>query len=97
MAQGRTVKTTNQTIGRTAMPHETKTADMYMHSRCCMAHWELVQRGHNVLLECERCGAPGLWIAKVYDHKGNQVDPPIARACENCGDKTESLGWNQVY
>lgn len=31
---------------------------MYIHSKCCTAHWELVYRGGNWELECEGCGKP---------------------------------------
>jgi formate dehydrogenase maturation protein FdhE len=28
----------------------------YIHSKCCMAHWELVIKDTKYILQCEKCG-----------------------------------------
>jgi len=50
---------------------------MYVHSRCCMAHWELVYVGGEWDLVCEKCGRPIGSGIKV-------VGPKIACECELC-------------
>jgi len=31
---------------------------MFIHSRCCNAHWELTYQNGTYQLECENCGEP---------------------------------------
>lgn len=39
---------------------------MFMHSKCCMAHWELIQKDDKLYLVCEECGAPsGVNVTKA--------------------------------
>lgn len=52
-------------------------ADLYVHSRCCNKHWELVLRNGKASLECEECGRPA----------GSQLTVSITNVpqeCEEC-------------
>lgn len=35
-----------------------KNEDIFIHSRCCFAHWELVIHKNEMILKCEKCGKP---------------------------------------
>jgi hypothetical protein len=55
---------------------------MYIHSRCCNAHWELIydtETGKYSLV-CEKCSKP---IGTVITVTGPQIENP---KCEMCGD-----------
>jgi hypothetical protein len=57
------------------------TEDMYLHSRCCMAHWELVynEKTGGYRLECEKCGKE----SGVVTVSGKPLDK---LKCACCGD-----------
>jgi len=58
----------------------------YIHSKCCMAHWELV---YNIEekeygLFCEKCGKPaGLFFVSNEELSNEELDTE----CEHCKDK----------
>lgn len=52
---------------------------MFVHSKCCGAHWELCYEGGTWTLECERCGqSPGSGLEVV----GPTLDECT---CASCG------------
>ena len=55
---------------------------MFMHSGCCMAHWELVYfpEDESYRLQCEKCGKPAGSEIKVSG-------PKIDAGCDVCGEK----------
>jgi hypothetical protein len=57
--------------------------EMFIHSRCCMAHWELVVRDGIWSLECEKCGKPvGSGVSVI--------GPDMSEcSCATCGGKGE--------
>jgi len=58
------------------MPNE-----LFIHSRCCEAHWELVVVGNKYELQCEKCGKP---IGNSIKIKG----PNMSKCgCEICNRK----------
>lgn len=52
---------------------------MFLHSKCCMGHWELVRKENGDYdLECEKCGNPvGSNIQIIGPEMGNCE-------CEEC-------------
>ncbi len=59
-----------------------KEVEMYFHSQCCKAHWELVLMSDKTMeLRCERCGEPtNLQISTPESLKGNVK-------CSACGEE----------
>ena len=54
---------------------------MFIHSRCCHAHWELVFQNGQYRLECEKCGEE----ATLFRVVGPVLEDPH---CEVCGEGT---------
>lgn len=38
---------------------------LYVHTKCCNAHWELCYENGDWFLECEKCGKPAGTMVKV--------------------------------
>ena len=62
------------------IPEEKPQQEMFVHSRCCMAHWELVVRDGVWGLECEECGTPTNDITVI----GPNIE---GCHCEECGEE----------
>lgn len=59
----------------------TKTSPVFIHSKCCNDHWELVVREGIWQLECVKCGKPvGSGVSVIGPHIGDCI-------CEECKKK----------
>ena len=71
--------------------------EVYCHSRCCGAHWELVIRNGIWGLECEKCGKPvGNGVSVIGpSHMGDCK-------CDECGEEIDTTpddvpkGWDTM-
>jgi hypothetical protein len=52
---------------------------MFIHSKCCMAHWELTYHDGKYELKCEKCGKPAPTIIVN--------GPPLEEECAICKEK----------
>ena len=58
-----------------------KRHEMFVHSKCCGAHWELICEEGDWRLECENCGMPiGSGVTVTGPDMGDC-------SCEECGGK----------
>ena len=55
----------------------------FVHSKCCMAHWELVVEDGKYSLQCENCGKPIGPSVKITG--------PTDVSCELCEEDKETL------
>jgi hypothetical protein len=60
------------------------TEELFIHSKCCNAHWELVYKGGEYSITCEVCGkGPGPCL-KIEG-------PTLDEKCEICEQKKHDL------
>ena len=57
-------------------------AELFIHSSCCNAHWELVCRETIYSLECEKCGKD---IGPQIKVEGPNLDGCRCKDCEKGG------------
>lgn len=50
--------------------------EIFIHSACCMGHWELTYHSEKYELKCEVCGKPAPNIITI--------GPPLEGKCEIC-------------
>ena len=61
---------------------------MFIHSKCCNAHWELtIKKDGTAVLLCEHCGKPaGKQVTVKVDINTKNMK------CDCCGDSNDSSG-----